>query len=122
MQDVDIDFNKKILVNYSENKGFFNAKAKSDTVSKNKKTEVNYELNPNARYYISQVHFPSDTSSIANNEIAKTQNKTLLKPNQPFDLDVIKAERERIDTKLKENGFYYFHPDNIVVQADSTVS
>ena len=34
--DVDREFNKKIIVNYSENKGFFNAKASSDTISKNK--------------------------------------------------------------------------------------
>ena len=122
MSDVDIEFNKNILVNYSENKGYFNAKAKSDTISKNKKTEIKYELNPNARYYISQIHFPKDTSSVANREIAQTQDKTLLKAEQPFDLDVIKAERERIDTRLKEKGFYYFHPDNIIVQADSTVS
>ena len=48
--------------------------------------------------------------------------KTFLKKGQPFDLDVIKSERERIDNSLKERGFYYFHPDNIIVQADSTVS
>ena len=38
------------------------------------------------------------------------------------DLDVIKAERERIARNLKERGVYYFSPDNIIVQADSTVS
>src|SRR5690606_21980699 len=46
----------------------------------------------------------------------------LLKTDEPFDLDVIKAERERIDRNLKERGFYYFSPENILVQADSTVS
>ncbi len=123
INDVDIDFNKEILVNYSENKGYFNAKAKSDTVSKNKKAEVHYELNPQARYYISKVNFPADTvNSLVSREMQKTQDKTLLKTGQAFDLDVIKAERERIDSRLKEKGFYYFHPDNIIVQADSTVS
>ena len=42
LQDVDREFNKKIIVNYSENKGFFNAKASSDTISKNKKAQVLY--------------------------------------------------------------------------------
>jgi len=46
----------------------------------------------------------------------------LLKSGNPFDLDVIKAERQRIDDGLKDRGFYYFNPDNIIVQADSTVS
>ena len=120
--DVDIEFNKDILVNYSENKGYFNAKAQGDTISTNKKAEVHYVLQPRKRYYINQVNFPKDTTLAINKEIKKTQANTLLKDKQPFDLDVIKAERERIDARLKENGYYYFHPDNIIVQADSTVT
>lgn len=119
--DVDREFNKDIIVNYSENKGYFNAKAKYDTVSKNKKAQVIYTLNPGGRYLISNVKFPAD-SSLINSEIQILKEKTLLKAGNPFDLDVIKAERQRIDDGLKDKGFYYFNPDNIIVQADSTVS
>jgi len=119
--DVDREFNKDIIENYSENKGYFNARAKYDTVSKNKKAKVIYTLNPGARYLISNVRFPED-SSVVNQEIQNLKDKTFLKSGNPFDLDVIKSERERIDNGLKEKGFYYFHPDNIIVQADSTVS
>lgn len=119
--DVDREFNRDIIVNYSENKGYFNARARYDTVSKNKKAKVIYTVNPGGRYLISNVNFPADSSEI-NNEIQALKNKTLLKPGNPFDLDVIKAERQRIDDGLKDRGFYYFNPDNIIVQADSTVS
>ena len=119
--DVDREFNKDIIVNYSENKGYFNAKAKYDTVSKNKKAQVIYTLNPGARYLISNVNFPKD-STLINSEIQNLKEKTLLKTGNPFDLDVIKNERQRIDNELKDKGFYYFSPDNIIVQADSTVT
>ncbi|MFC0426587.1 translocation and assembly module lipoprotein TamL [Chryseobacterium scophthalmum] len=119
--DVDREFNKDIIVNYSENKGYFNAKAKYDTVSKNKKAQVIYILNPGARYLISNVNFPKD-STLINSEIQNLKEKTLLKAGNPFDLDVIKNERQRIDNELKDKGFYYFSPDNIIVQADSTVT
>ncbi|MCT2562562.1 translocation and assembly module lipoprotein TamL [Chryseobacterium herbae] len=119
--DVDREFNRKIIENYSENKGYFNAKATYDTVSKNKKAQVIYTLRPGARYLVSNVKFQQD-SSLVNKEIQNLANKTLLKSGKPFDLDVIKNERERIDNGLKERGFYYFSPDNILVQADSTVS
>jgi len=119
--DVDREFNKDIIVNYSENKGYFNAKAKYDTVSKNKKAQVIYTLNPGAQYLISNVNFVED-STLINREIQSFKDKTLLKAGNPFDLDVIKAERQRIDDGLKDKGFYYFNPDNIIVQADSTVS
>ena len=119
--DVDREFNKDIIENYSENKGYFNARATYDTVSKNKKAKVIYTLKPGARYLIDGVKFQKD-SSLVNQEIQNVAGKTLLKNGRPFDLDVIKAERERIDNRLKERGFYYFHPDNIIVQADSTVN
>lgn len=119
--DVDREFNKKIIENYSENKGYFNAKATYDTVSKNKKAQVIYTLRPGSRYLISNVKFQKD-SSLINKEIQTFTNKTFLKSGNPFDLDVIKNERDRIDDGLKERGFYYFSPDNIIIQADSTVS
>ncbi|KMQ59526.1 surface antigen (D15) [Chryseobacterium angstadtii] len=119
--DVDREFNRKIIENYSENKGYFNAKATYDTVSRNKKAQVIYTLKPGARYLVNNVKFQQD-SSLINKEIQNLTPKTLLKSGRPFDLDVIKNERERIDNGLKERGFYYFSPDNIIVQADSTVS
>lgn len=119
--DVDREFNKEIIENYSENKGYFNASATYDTVSKNKKAQVIYTVRPGARYLISDVKFQKD-SSLVNQEIRNITDKTFLKKGKPFDLDVIKSERQRIDNGLKEKGFYYFHPDNIIVQADSTVS
>ncbi len=119
--DVDREFNKNIIENYSENKGYFNAKASYDTVSKNKKAQVIYTVRPGSRYLIDGVKFQKD-STLVNQEIQGLTKRTLLKNGRPFDLDVIKAERERIDNGLKERGFYYFHPDNIIVQADSTVS
>lgn len=119
--DVDREFNKEIIENYSENKGYFNAVATYDTVSKNKRAQVIYTVRPGARYLISNVKFQKD-SSVVNQEIQNITDKTFLKRGNPFDLDVIKSERQRIDNSLKEKGFYYFHPDNLIIQADSTVS
>lgn len=121
LEHVDRDFNRDLIVNYAENKGYFNARAKYDTVSKNKKAKVIYTLTPGPRYLISNVNFPED-STVINQEIQNLKDKTFLKAGNPFDLDVIKSERERIDNGLKEKGFYYFNPDNIIVQADSTVA
>lgn len=119
--DVDREFNRDIIVNYSENKGYFNADATYDTIAKNKKAEIIYTLYPGNQYKINEVEFEKD-STLINEEIQKITRRSLLKPGNSFDLDVIKAERERIDRNLKERGFYYFSPENIIVQADSTVT
>ena len=39
-----------------------------------------------------------------------------------FNLDVIKAERIRIDSRLKEEGFFYFAPEDLIMKYDSTVA
>lgn len=121
LSDVDREFNKEIIENYSENKGYFNVRASYDTIVKNKKAKVEYDVKTGARYLMGDIHFVQD-STLLNEYIQNIKDQSVLKRGKPFDLDVIKFERERINNHLKENGYYYFNPDNIIVQADSTVS
>jgi outer membrane protein assembly factor BamA len=44
-----------------------------------------------------------------------------LKKDAPFNLDAIKGERTRIDGYLKEHGYYFFSPDQLIVLVDSTI-
>ncbi len=117
---VSLTANKEILINRMENRGYFNAKCSVDTISKKKKVSIKYIAEPGPQYMIRNVEFKVD-SSVLGNAIKGTQINTLLKTGEPFDLDVIKAERNRIDFTLKENGFYYFRPDDLIVKVDSTV-
>jgi outer membrane protein assembly factor BamA len=95
-----------------ENKGYFLAKVSGDTVVRRKKGHARYNVFAGDQYKIAAVSFPTDTSALARS-IAQTSGKTLLRPGKPFDLDVIKAERTRIDAHLKENGFYFFSPEYV---------
>ncbi|MGI9526317.1 MAG: BamA/TamA family outer membrane protein, partial [Weeksellaceae bacterium] len=100
LNQVDEDFNRDIIVNYSENKGYFNAQASYETKLKDKTAKVEYTVKPKNRYYIRNVAFDLDSSTLGQ-EIAKLTDKTILRSGDPFDLDVIKTERQRIDTRLK---------------------
>lgn len=119
LSDVDIPFNLDLIENTGENRGYFNISASYDTLPKNKKVKIKYNVSPRTQYLINKVTFPTD-STVLSTEINKTVDKTLLKVNEPFNLEVIKTERKRIDASLKENGFYYFDPDNLIIQVDST--
>src|SRR5690606_30816564 len=121
LSSVDIPFNLDLIENTGENLGYFNITASYDTVTAHKKAEIKYRTTPRSQYLIEKVSFPKDTSVLAK-EIGKTAAQSLLKVNEPFNLATIKRERERIDNTLKEQGFYYFDPDNIIVQVDSTVT
>ena len=119
---VDMDYNSDVLQNSVENQGYFKAITTSDSTSSNKRAKAIYTVKPGPQYKIRNVIFPTDsTSTPLDSLIAKAKRRTLLKPGRPYDLDVIKSERERIDQRLKNRGYFYFNPDYILVRVDSTV-
>ena len=121
LSQVSTEANKQLLCNRLENRGYFHALCSAEVIEKKRKARVAYEARPGPQYFIRNVRFIIDSSAELGSEIMKTTSETFLKPEEPYDLDVIKAERERIDGRLKENGFYYFSSDDILVQVDSTV-
>ena len=120
MQDVDLEYNEKLLDSRLENIGYFKANVSGDSVIKNKKGKATYTATPGPRYHIAAVQYPQD-SSVLTSKIKEIEESSFLKPGDPFDLDIIKAERSRIDAYLKEHGFYYFNEDYLVIKADSTI-
>ena len=117
----DLDYNKKVLQNYAENNGYFNTQIVADSTKKGKKASATFVVNPKTRYKIKAVVFPEDSTEVII-AIKQTQDKSLLKVGDPYSLNIIKEERNRIDVRLKEKGFFYFNADNLKVQVDSTVA
>jgi outer membrane protein assembly factor BamA len=119
LSSVDLQYNVKILQNHLENKGFFKAKVTGDTTIKGKKARAEYIANAGNQYKINNVFFDSSDNVLAQT-IQQTSAQSLLVKGNPYNLDVIIGERNRIDVYLKEHGFYYFNPDFLLVQVDST--
>ncbi|MGV3530377.1 MAG: BamA/TamA family outer membrane protein [Flavisolibacter sp.] len=117
--ELDLELNQKILGSYLENKGFFDAAVSADSTWRRRKVTAHYIAEAGPRYLIDSVAFPNDSSDLSQ-YIQSSKSNTLLKPGEPFDLDIIKGERLRIEDYLKERGFYYFSPDYLLLQADST--
>jgi outer membrane protein insertion porin family len=120
LSEVKLDYNEKVLQNTLENRGYFHAQVNGDTTVRRKKARATYAIQTGVQYTINEVNFDKD-SSILQQRINEIANETLLKPGEPFDLDVIKGERTRIDNYLKEHGFYYFNPDFLIIQTDTTI-
>ena len=120
LSEVDLDRNTKVLSAYLQNKGFFKGTVAGDTVVKARTAKAVYKSEAGPLYRIAAVTFEQDSSELSRNMQATAPN-TLLKVNDPFDLDVIKTERTRIDAYLKEHGFYYFSPEFLLVKVDSTI-
>jgi len=120
---VDLEFNRKLVQNYSENLGYFNTVTAADSTRYGKKASADFTVKPGSRYKIKTIIFPTDTAEAAKleKEVARSLKRSVLKVGEGYDLQNIIKERERIDHRLKRKGYYFFNPDYLKVQVDSTV-
>lgn len=120
LSQVNLKYNNDVLKSYLISQGYLQADVVGETVVKNKKGKAVYTATTGARYKISSVTFPPDTGDLTR-IINKYKENTLLKVGNFYDLDTYKNERIRIDNDLKENGYFYFNPDYLILQVDSTI-
>jgi len=117
---VDLVANSNIMQNRLQNEGYFQAQASGDTVSKGKTAKAVFNVQPGPGYTIRNINFPKGRTDL-DTAVAGTHKDTYLKSGDKYNLDVIKGERVRIDAKLKEEGFYYFAPENLIVRVDTPI-
>ncbi|MDR2472254.1 MAG: BamA/TamA family outer membrane protein [Tannerella sp.] len=90
---------------------------KKDTL----KARIRYEVTFNQPYLIDSIEY----RRMQNRSDTLLQLQTaarLLHRGDIFSTSLLEAERQRIADLIRNNGYYYFLPENIVYQADSTLS
>ncbi|MBS7564525.1 BamA/TamA family outer membrane protein [Mucilaginibacter sp. Bleaf8] len=118
---VDLTQNSSILQNRLQNRSYFQAQVTGDTVGKKKVAKAVYTVTTGPSYKYRNIIFPT-SKDVLDTAIAATSARSVLKKGDQYNLDAIKAERVRIDARLKEKGFYYFAPENLIVRIDSTIA
>lgn len=115
------EYTSNVLGSFLGDNGFFQADVNPHVKFQGeKKASVEYHIRPDVRYEIRNVKFDMDTSDVLEKEILRVARRSLLKSGDYFSLDVIKNERDRVQTRLKQRGYYYFNPDDIIVEVDTT--
>ncbi len=104
------------------NHGYFNGRVAYDVVQqKNPKTaKIGYTVTPGRLYRLDSVGyfgFPAHADSL----IKSTQPEALIHKGDPFEVARLDAERNRISTLLRNNGYYYYQPDYASYLADTFV-
>jgi outer membrane protein assembly factor BamA len=120
LSDVKLKSNNAILTSYLISQGYLQSVVTGDTVVKNRSGKAVYTAVTGTRYKINNITFPKDSGNLAH-IINQNKGKTLLKKDDFYNLDVFKNERIRIDNDLKESGYFYFSPDYLILQVDSTI-
>ncbi|KUG09985.1 BamA/TamA family outer membrane protein [Solirubrum puertoriconensis] len=120
LSQVDTQRVKGLMINRLYNNGYFaGPEVQSLIKAKGRTATVDYVARVQRPYTIKEIHFP-ERDTLIDRDIRKTQAGTLLKAGDPYNLNTLINERTRIDNELKQQGYYYFAPDYLLFEVDST--
>jgi outer membrane protein assembly factor BamA len=120
LSEVKLKYNNDVMTSYLISQGYLQSVVTGDTITKEKTGKAVYTAKTGNRYKINSISFPADSGNLAS-IVNANKGKSLLKVGNYYDLDVFKNERIRIDNDLKESGYFYFSPDYLILQVDSTI-
>ena len=109
----------KNLRKYYYSKGWFNNQVTYDVEKDSTKyAKVTYKVTKNEPYILDSLR-PVISSSAIDSVYPKFIKSTLLKKGEQFDEQNYENERERINTYLRNTGFYHFGQDYIRFEMDT---
>ena len=108
------------MENYLHTKGFFNGHVEHDISLEGQRLTSNYTIEEQIPYIIDTITYQAQ-DSIINSLLDITYEERLVKKGQIYDEANLSKERERIETLLRNNGFYDFSRQYIEYRVDSTL-
>jgi len=101
------------------NIGIFKSYTESKIVEKKYTGKVIYTSHVHKPYLVKDLIYAISDDSLSR-LILTGKDKSLIKPGDDYNLDLLKVERIRIDAILKDNGYFYFNPDYLLFKADTS--
>ncbi|ADV43143.1 BamA/TamA family outer membrane protein [Bacteroides helcogenes] len=122
MSSVNPEIRRKAAANLLRDYGYFNGTVNYKTFIDPKdslKAKLQYTVNMRNPYFIDTVvyhGFSGRTLRI----MESSRRRSLISPGEQFNVTDLDGERTRISTLLRNVGCYYFRPDYLTYQADTT--
>ena len=118
---VNPEVRTQIAYNLLREYGYFSGSATFDTVpdpKDPKKAKLNYRITMNNAYTYDSIAYIRLRHRIDTLVQRDTSNQ-LIRKGDNFNVTQLEAERQRLASLLRNNGYYYFRPDFITYQADT---
>jgi len=107
-----------ILHNRLENNGFFYSTAESSFEEKELEAFATYTLKVLAPYKMVSFKLDSMPSPLYE-DVKQVKAASPISKDMRFDLSNLKLERQRIDSELKNKGYYNINPDFFIFESDT---
>ncbi len=119
LSDIKPAVTSKIIDATLFNNGFFKSYTEYKIDDKKRTAEVIYTSHINEPYRIKELNYSISDDSLSYT-IQNKKEESIITLGKSYNLDLLKAERERIDAELKNNGYFYFNPDYLIFKADTS--
>lgn len=110
---------KQDILHTLANAGYMKAKVEEKKYVKGKKLSINFDVKPGSRYYIRNIYRSIADEGLRQLICTDDTANSLLKPDSPFDINVLSEERTRISSMLRNMGYYKFNKEDIRFSADT---
>lgn len=108
------------LTLHMRNKGFYDAEVSDTTFFRKGRAKVLYHVVPNQPYRIRDITYFFQDATLAHMVLADTTSSKF-RHGELFDVDELEQERVRIETVLRDSGYYAFSRDFVYFEVDSAL-
>ena len=119
--DYETERNDKQLGLYMRNKGYYHAEVSDSVRLKKKKAMVSYDIAAGIPYILKSFNYQYEDTALRSLLAPDTVN-SLLKAGDLFDVDAMQAERARIETYMRNRGYYNFNREYVYYEVDSSLN
>ncbi len=120
LQDANAERTEELMENRLENNGFFYSSVSHEVNTKRRKSTVKYNITLDRPYHLAEYSLLADSSDIMK-DISKYFEENELVKGQRYELQKMKEERDRINVRLKNMGYYNFNPDFLIFEVDTAL-
>ena len=121
---VNPDVRIKVVRNLLNEYGYFNGATAYELVPDKKdprKAKIAYQITMNPPYTIDSIYYVPMRNRV-DSFLPRVSGERLIRKGDNFNVVKLQEERERIADRLRDNGYYYFRPEYMLYQADTTIT
>ena len=114
----------RIVQNILRENGYFDGAVDYFVVPDKKdslKAKIQYDITLNEPYLLDSIEWRR-MQNRGDTLLTLNEADRLIRTGDLFSIDRLEAERQRITAIMRNNGYYYFRPEYVVYQADTTIT
>jgi outer membrane protein assembly factor BamA len=122
LSDVDMDQNEEIILSRMRSAGFFRASIEHRIDSSRHRASITYLISPNKPYYFDSLEIVPKPMPWSEELQRVYFENPIIQQGELFRKQSLTNQRQKISEQLQTEGYFYFAPNLLLYQADSSSS